>query len=206
MCIQKIQCSYEQKVSVLCRHSFGSSHNLSSPMNVGEERLCDESKEHLQKRLAKGPNVFLFCFCNSTSQSMTADWQKGLGEQESCWKNSKLQLVVCSTYLHAVCLRWKCSYRLKLVSILQLCLYRANWSVSCQLGFFIYYLLTLDYFSRVLRNYCGLNFHYKYEYLHIITFYFYLQSVIDIHIRDCRNKSIQGGISSKQSCMQIKLS
>ena len=89
MCIQKIQCSYEQKVSVLCRHSFGSSHNISSPMNVGEERLCDESKEHLQKRLAKGPNVFLFWFCNSTS-SMTAAWQK---EQVSRWAGKLLEKI-----------------------------------------------------------------------------------------------------------------
>ena len=182
-----------------CRHSFGSSRNLSSPVNVGEERLCDEPKEHLLKRLAKGPNVFLFCFCNSTSQSMTADWQKWLGEQESCWKKSKLQLFldiwwfvlcICTLYVYGgnAVINW---------SYFQLCLqlYIANWFASCQLGFFIYYLLTLDYFSRVLRNYCGLNSHYKYDYLHIITFYFYLQSVIDIHIRDCLNKFIQSGIS-----------
>ena len=149
---------------------------------------------------------FCFVFVTQLHKVWLQPGKKGWVSRKAVGKKSKLQLVVCSMYLHAVCLRWKCSYRLKLVSILQLCLYRANWSVSCQLGFFIYYLLTLDYFSRVLRNYCGLNFHYKYEYLHIITFYFYLQSVIDIHIRACRNKSIQGGISSKQSCMQIKLS
>ena len=73
-------------------------------MNVGEERLCDESKEHLQKRLAKGPNIFLFCLCNSTSQSMTAGWQKGLGEQESCWKNPNYSwwfvLRICTLYVY----------------------------------------------------------------------------------------------------------
>jgi len=104
MCIQKIKCSYEQKVSVLSRHSFGSSHNLSSPMNVGEERLCDESKEHLQKRLAKGPNIFLFCFCNSTSQSRLQAGKKGWVSRKAVGKNPNYSwwfvLRICTLYVY----------------------------------------------------------------------------------------------------------
>ena len=40
-------------ISLLHRHSFGSLHHLSSPMFVGEERLCDDPKEHLWRRLYK---------------------------------------------------------------------------------------------------------------------------------------------------------
>lgn len=40
--------------SLLHRCSFGSSHNLSSPTNIGEERWCNEPKEFLWRRLIFG--------------------------------------------------------------------------------------------------------------------------------------------------------